>query len=773
MDMEEIMIKHFKPLKSVFYRMLLSYNVLVLITAITAGVVFNHYSFKEFYNEAIHSNNEILYYLNRFADASVFRYVEDLYVKISMENSQYESLFSSRTNINDAVVVNSIYRTLNDIKSANIDVIDDIHLYYIKDNTAISTKYGVKYLGDPNSARFINTDWIEAARNLNSASGWIGRDVRSGNAVDTYFTLVKIYPYGATASQRRMYVAFDVNAAVLSNLISQTQQTKLTSTLITDQNNHIIAYNLDKNEFNNIDAFTELLENVNFSDTSGNFRYTIANHDSVVSYETMNRSKWHIITVNSMAHLSESFSNVQIALFIICMGIILIGIILSVFFSRNLYSPIRSVVSVIRGAIGENIGSIENEYQFINRSIDKLKDKADKLEYLSSKNEPFLKHNLVTGALNNSTGTNYDFMEYSNLLGIDFAFPGYYAAILRFDETIYDNLNIENKELVRFDAISFIEKFSNGDMVWLAAYMTYSSIGILINAEFYQTDKIVSCLEILVHYLNSNYHLSCAAALGTAAHSPALHPSYKNALTAAKYQYFLPQCSVITYEMIELRDLSNKHLPEAYLKDFSQALASGREDILEKLLDNLIEEITKGNYNHEYCNEFLMKLVSTFSNYIKEFNVETKVLISKDIYQQFLQIKNINELKTWLLSGTEQVFHVVNNEVKNVNHRMVLTIKDYCEQNLAGDLSLTAISDLVNVSSRHVNKIFKDETGTTISDYVFEKRLSRAKVLLVESNSKIEDIALKVGFNTTHYFIKKFKEKYGMTPRQYRQYMQN
>ena len=85
--------------------------------------------------------------------------------------------------------------------------------------------------------------------------------------------------------------------------------------------------------------------------------------------------------------------------------------------------------------------------------------------------------------------------------------------------------------------------------------MTYSSIGILINAEFYQTDKIVSCLEILVHYLNSNYHLSCAAALGTAAHSPALHPSYKNALTAAKYQYFLPQCSVITYEMIELRDL--------------------------------------------------------------------------------------------------------------------------------------------------------------------------------------------------------------------------
>ena len=149
------------------------------------------------------------------------------------------------------------------------------------------------------------------------------------------------------------------------------------------------------------------------------------------------------------------------------------------------------------------------------------------------------------------------------------------------------------------------------------------------------------------------------------------------------------------------------------------------------------------------------------------------MLISKDIYQQFLQIKNINELKTWLLSGTEQVFHVVNNEVKNVNHRMVLTIKDYCEQNLAGDLSLTAISDLVNVSSRHVNKIFKDETGTTISDYVFEKRLSRAKVLLVESNSKIEDIALKVGFNTTHYFIKKFKEKYGMTPRQYRQYMQN
>ncbi|GMK38631.1 hypothetical protein PCCS19_16850 [Paenibacillus sp. CCS19] len=71
-------------------------------------------------------------------------------------------------------------------------------------------------------------------------------------------------------------------------------------------------------------------------------------------------------------------------------------------------------------------------------------------------------------------------------------------------------------------------------------------------------------------------------------------------------------------------------------------------------------------------------------------------------------------------------------------------------------------------SKQKSSKYYKQETGENLSDFLLAKRLERATQLLRESTLHIVDISLMVGYKKPQYFIKLFKEKYGVTPYQFR-----
>ena len=65
-------------------------------------------------------------------------------------------------------------------------------------------------------------------------------------------------------------------------------------------------------------------------------------------------------------------------------------------------------------------------------------------------------------------------------------------------------------------------------------------------------------------------------------------------------------------------------------------------------------------------------------------------------------------------------------------------------------------------------RYFKQMMNMTITEYLLEYRLSKAAELLETSGLSITEIAEKTGFCDVSYFIKKFKEKTGITPSTYR-----
>lgn len=92
----------------------------------------------------------------------------------------------------------------------------------------------------------------------------------------------------------------------------------------------------------------------------------------------------------------------------------------------------------------------------------------------------------------------------------------------------------------------------------------------------------------------------------------------------------------------------------------------------------------------------------------------------------------------------------------------------YIESHLAEDLSLEKLCSVCHASKNMLYKCFRDVFGTTVNQYVTEKRLSAALRRIENSDTPIYKIAEDVGINNYTYFCKLFRKHTGVSPSEYR-----
>jgi AraC-like DNA-binding protein len=79
-----------------------------------------------------------------------------------------------------------------------------------------------------------------------------------------------------------------------------------------------------------------------------------------------------------------------------------------------------------------------------------------------------------------------------------------------------------------------------------------------------------------------------------------------------------------------------------------------------------------------------------------------------------------------------------------------------------------ALAALVNLSASRFRHLFKHETGTSPRQYLRELRFRKAEMMLATTFLSLKEISEEVGLVSLSHFMRDFKQRYGMTPRQYR-----
>lgn len=96
------------------------------------------------------------------------------------------------------------------------------------------------------------------------------------------------------------------------------------------------------------------------------------------------------------------------------------------------------------------------------------------------------------------------------------------------------------------------------------------------------------------------------------------------------------------------------------------------------------------------------------------------------------------------------------------------TICLYVAESYTGEMSQSEAAGLVHMTEAAFSRYFKRMTGTTFTHYVIDLRVSHACQLLQATSDPIASIAFDSGFGSLANFNRRFRERKGVTPRQYR-----
>ncbi|WP_260871158.1 helix-turn-helix domain-containing protein [Paenibacillus xylanexedens] len=97
-------------------------------------------------------------------------------------------------------------------------------------------------------------------------------------------------------------------------------------------------------------------------------------------------------------------------------------------------------------------------------------------------------------------------------------------------------------------------------------------------------------------------------------------------------------------------------------------------------------------------------------------------------------------------------------------------IMQWIERNFSQSFELSRLAEELHISKSYASRMFKKETGSTITEYLLARRIKQACHLLETTSQPIDVIASALGFNTAAYFIAQFKQIYRTTPLQYRKH---
>jgi YesN/AraC family two-component response regulator len=128
-----------------------------------------------------------------------------------------------------------------------------------------------------------------------------------------------------------------------------------------------------------------------------------------------------------------------------------------------------------------------------------------------------------------------------------------------------------------------------------------------------------------------------------------------------------------------------------------------------------------------------------------------------------------NEIIAFLQYKLEQIYTLSNEYNGGAYSTAILEAIDYIRKNYAlAELSAGSIAKQVNLSTSWLSTKFKDEVGVGVSDYLNSVRIQKAKQLFDREDYMIYEVAEKVGFTSSQYFSKIFKEFAGVTPNEYK-----
>lgn len=183
---------------------------------------------------------------------------------------------------------------------------------------------------------------------------------------------------------------------------------------------------------------------------------------------------------------------------------------------------------------------------------------------------------------------------------------------------------------------------------------------------------------------------------------------------------------------------------------------------------NLIQQLVKLSNSQSLSSVQTLLSHSLIHLFTQEFPNQPDAL--KQLNNRIRMTRSITDLETFIADITEllEFSNLLYRYYINKLHPLVQSAIRYIHAHYSEGISIPEFCQQTRVSSPYLGYLFKKETGYFFNSYLTQHRIYCSIPLLLDSDLKINDIAVQVGFTSASYYITRFKQLMGMSPIKYR-----
>ena len=275
--------------------------------------------------------------------------------------------------------------------------------------------------------------------------------------------------------------------------------------------------------------------------------------------------------------------------------------------------------------------------------------------------------------------------------------------------------------------------------------------------------------DILANRLSTALSCHCRIGLGSLAGEPAeIHRSYQESLLAL----ISGSDQKIVCRFDELPDPPRQGLgtKTPLEQEFYAWIQQGRNLEAGLSFDKLVQDLQSTlQDNHKAIRRNLMEIMVVARNAARDNRGSPDRTDNTPIMEGF---DTDLPFKVWVGRCREMIdrFCVEQALIRSAKPTdLVSRARVFIENSYEREIGVEEIASHVGVSSGHLSHLFKEDTGTTVLDYLTDWRLKQARALLKQARISVKQVAGRVGYRDPNYFSRIFRQRTGMTVSDFRQ----
>jgi AraC-like DNA-binding protein len=460
--------------------------------------------------------------------------------------------------------------------------------------------------------------------------------------------------------------------------------------------------------------------------------------------------------------ISEKALLLSRTVLLITISVMLVLLAVVILVTKYLYKPIKGIMNTASSLYKTQ--SPISEMELINQSFMHLNTQVETMQKTLYENRHIIEYRLLMDLTQNRIKYPHEIEKKLETLKKSVVTNQLFIVITKIEPQKSTSTDIQIYEYMLFKIRDKI-KNSFSDSVLINAVYSEDSIVTLFNcADAGQFNDIP---EDLFKLVSSETDLKFNVAFSK---------KYENILDTYKYfpatEKHLRYSFILGYQNIfspeKIQELEEKdYVVRADEIKFIEAKTyTGRVDELKFKIKHITTDM-KNNYSIGSIQNSLLTIINVICVAMSEINITLTDEQKRKTRDIFYDINHIDDFVEFVSNLLDDCNEILKNRYSYGND-FSQKLFEYVENNIQNELSLASISDYFNMSQGYLSRLFKESTGYGFSEHIVNKKLEKASYLLESQNLSVKDISESLGYFKLSYFSKIFKEKYGVTPTQYR-----